>query len=81
MRKVELDSLLFSLSLSLTHTWFQTRSDPRPHTLINVKWTHRAACWHGEQSGGGLEKNNLFGKTVSSPPLGLAVLRFILCLV
>lgn len=65
-------------SPSLTRTWFQTRSNPHP--LIHVKWPQRAACWHGEQSGDGLDKNTLFGKTVSSQPLGLAVLRFILCL-
>ncbi len=72
----ELDSLSLVLffCLSLMHTWMQTRSSP--HTLIPVKRTQRAARWHSEQSGGGLDKNTLFCKTLSSSLLWISRLTF-----
>lgn len=72
----ELDSLSLVLffCLSLMHTWMQTHSSP--HTLIPVKRTQRAARWHSEQSGGGLDKNTLFCKTLSSSLLWISRLTF-----
>lgn len=72
----ELDSLSLSVfpCLSLIYTWMRTRSSP--HTLVPVKRSPRAARWHSEQSGGGLNKNSLFCKTVSSSLLWISLLPF-----